>query len=89
MKSHQKLKIVAPNNFSKPVADPETSERGGGGARNMNYKPLRSAAIFVWPIFTGRGGGAWPPWPPPLDPLLWTEKWDIPSGAYQLLDILP
>ena len=29
---------------------------GEGGPRNMTYKPPRSAAIFIWPIFTSQGG---------------------------------
>ena len=37
----------------------------------MKYKSLRAAAIFLWLVFTDRGGGHGPlaP-PPPLDPLL-------------------
>ena len=38
---------------------------GEGGPRNMKYKPLHSAAIFFWPIFTGQGGGMAPLAPPP------------------------
>ena len=38
---------------------------GEGGPRNMKYRPLCVVAIFFWPIFTGQGGGPWPPWPPP------------------------
>ena len=51
-----------------PVADPETSERGGG-ARYMKYKPPRMTAIFYMTIFYRPGGGHWPPWAP-LAPLL-------------------
>ena len=50
------------------VADPETSERGGG-ARNMKYKP---PAIFFMTNFYRPDGGHSPIVPPPipLDPLL-------------------
>ena len=37
---------------------------GGGGPRNMKYKPPRMVAIFFGLFFTGQGG-AWPPCPPP------------------------
>ena len=40
--------------------------RGGGGARNMKYKPLCSAAIFFGPILQTRGRGHGPPCPPPF-----------------------
>ena len=53
------------------VADPETSQRGGG-ARNMKHKPLHSAAIFFGLFFT-RQGGMPPLTPPPPDPLLGRE----------------
>ena len=35
----------------------------------MKYKPLHMAAIFFWPIFTGRGADH-DPLGPLLDPLL-------------------
>ena len=44
------------------VADPETSE-GGGGAKDMKYKPPRAAAIFLAYFLQARGGMA--PLPPP------------------------
>ena len=37
---------------------------GEGGPRNMKYKPPHSVAIFLWPIFTGQGGGMAPLAPP-------------------------
>ena len=46
------------------VADPETWERG---PRNMRYKPLSSAAIFLVLFLQGGGGGMAPC---PLDPLM-------------------
>ena len=39
-----------------PVAGPETSERGGGGGKNMKYKPLHLAAIPFMTFFIGWGG---------------------------------
>ena len=39
------------------VADPETWERG---PRNMRYKPLSSAAIFLVLFLQGGGGGHGP-----------------------------
>ena len=47
------------------VADPETSERGGG-ARNMKYKPAYPRSIFLAYFYRP---GRRPPWPA-LDPLL-------------------
>ena len=49
-----------------------SSESSGrvGRPRNMKSMWPLLAAIFSWLIFTGLGGGAWPPCPPPLDPLL-------------------
>ena len=39
------------------VADPETSERGGGGQETWNIRKH-----FLWLFFTGQGRRAWPPW---------------------------
>ena len=43
---------------SEPVADPEISERGVEGPKNMKLKPPRSGAIFFMTIFYRRGGMA-------------------------------
>ena len=61
---------IIDNNCIQPAVDPETSGRGGGGARNMKYKPPCTAAILFWPIFY-RPGGHGPLGP--LDPLLPTH----------------
>ena len=41
-----------------------SSGRVGEGPRNMKFMRPSLVAIFVWLIFTGRGGGggSWPPW---------------------------
>ena len=44
---------------------------GVGGARNMKYRPTRSATIFFITIFY-RPGGAWLPCPPPPGIRYWT-----------------
>ena len=41
----------------KAVTGPETSKRGGGGTRNMKYKPPPSAAISFMTISNRTGGG--------------------------------
>ena len=63
-----------------PVADPETSERGG--ARNMKYKPPHAAAIYFMTIFYRQRGAAMAPLPPPPLDLLLLLHWPCMNTAH-------
>ena len=69
-------------NVLQTVADPEISEKGGGG-RNMKYKPPRTAAIFsIMTILTVREGGGYGPLAPP-----WIRYCPLPPHSGPATDI--
>ena len=76
----QVKKYSSPRNNSSNLSQKRIQKLrkgGGGGAGNMNYKPLRKAAIFLYDYFTDHEGHA-PAHPHPL----WIRYWFHYSSCF-------